>query len=388
MNRDQFDDLVTWHLRDTAPREAPARVLDGALDRMAHTPQRGAGWRLGRFGGMLAAAAVLVLAVIVGLQVGGLMEAPVGDDPSPTPSVSPGASEQPSPTDAPSDTPSPTVPASPTTSPEAGGELLLRVVTLGGPTDPVSTLPGFVVTEDGTAIWRPVGTTDFEGYLTRQLNPAGVEQLRAIIHRDRVLDAAATYVLEPLPGADPPGRGGFEHIFTVGEGADEVVVTSVGWFGDEEEAAYYQPSPERRALDALARALRDPEALLGEDAWEGPATAYEADEYLLVLNPYRDVSPYGNPDVADVPLPDGGSPEEFGEPYGEVQPTGRCGAISRAEAAAIVEALTTLGVSETNSVGMDRATVASLDWTDGNGTIDLWLLPRMPGEYPNCDARP
>lgn len=63
MSRDQFDDLVTGHLRATAPHEAPARVLDGALDRIASTPQDGAGWRLGRLGGLLAVAAVVVLAV-------------------------------------------------------------------------------------------------------------------------------------------------------------------------------------------------------------------------------------------------------------------------------------------------------------------------------------
>jgi hypothetical protein len=80
--------------------------------------------------------------------------------------------------------------------------------------------------------------------------------------------------------------------------------------------------------------------------------------------------------------------DEFGDPYGDVQPAARCGVLSRDEAAAIVEALTTLGVSDDNSVGMDRATVASLDWADGNGIVDLSLLPRMPGEYPGCDARP
>ncbi|HSK94065.1 MAG TPA: hypothetical protein VLA76_08430 [Candidatus Angelobacter sp.] len=389
MNPDQFDDLVIWHLRDTAPREAPARVLDAALDRMADTPQRGAGWGLGRFGGMLAAAAVLLLAVVVGMQVGGLIS-PVGHDPSPTPTGVPSESDQPSPTVAPSDTPSQTDAPSdtPTESPAAGDGLLLRVVTLGGPTDPASLLPGATVTEDGTVIWRPVGTTDFEGYLTRRLTADGLAQLRDIAFSDGYLDTDATYELEPLPGAEPPGRGGFAHTFTIGEGADRVVVTSVGWFGDVEEETYYQPSPERRALDELARALRDPESLLGEDAWEGPPTAYEADEYLLVLTPYRDTPPYGNPDIAQVPLSLDGSLEDFGAAYGEIQPLARCGLRSQDEAAAIVEALTDLGVGETNSVGMDRATVASLDWADGNGVVDLWLLPRMPGEYPGCDARP
>jgi hypothetical protein len=384
MNPDQFDELVAWHLRRTAPHQAPAGVLEAILDRTAATPQRGAGWHPGRLGGMLAAAAVVVLAVVVGVQLGGLIDSPVGEDPSPSPN--PAGTGQPSASQTP-DASSSIAPSPPESESAAvGDELLLRVVTLGGPTDPVSLLPGTTVTADGTVIWRPVSDTEFAGYLVRRLTPDGLEELRRIAFGDGYLDTDATYELEPLPGAEPPGQGGFAHTFTVGEGADQVVVTSVGWFGDEEEAQYYEPSPERRALDELAIALRDPGAILGEDAWEGPATAHQADDYLLVLNPYRDVPPYGNPDVSEVPLPLDGSLEDFGEAYGEAQPSARCGIATRDEAVAIVEALESLGVAETNSVGTDRATVASLDWADGDGTVDLWLLPRMPGDYPACDA--
>ena len=386
MNRDQLDDLVAGHLRATAPHAAPARVLDATLDRIADTPQRGSGWRLGRAGGLLAAAAVVALAVIAGTQLAGMIDGPVGTDPSLSPSAAASESAPPSPSAAPSATPPPPVATEPAASVDT---LLLRVVTLGGPTDPASMLPGTVVTEDGTVIWRPVSTTFFAGYLTRQLTDDGLAELRDLVFGDGLLDADATHELEPLPDAEPPGRGGFEHTFTVGEGSDEVVVTSVGWMGDDEEAAYYEPSPERRALDALANQLRDPESLLGEDAWAAPASAYEAGDYLLVLAAYRAVPPYGNPDVSQVPLPLDGPLEEFGEAYGNVQsPAARCGVVSRDEAAAVVEALTTLGIADENSVGMDRATVASLDWAEGAGTVDLWLLPRLPGEYPDCEASP
>ncbi len=387
MSRDQFDDLVTGHLRATAPHEAPARVLDGALDRIASTPQDGAGWRLGRLGGLLAVAAVVVLAVVVGTQLGGLIDGPVGGDPSASPSVAPIESERPSPSATPGATPPFPVAAEPATS---GDALLLRIVTLGGPIDPFSMLPGVTVTADGTVIWRPVSTTELTGYLTRRLTDDGLAELRQIVFGDGLLDADATHELEPLPDAEPPGRGATEHTFTVGEGSDQVVVTSVGWLGDEEEATYYEPDPERRALDELASQLRDPESLLGEDAWDGPATTYEADEYLLVLTAYRDVPPYGNPDISQVTLPTDEAPDEFGDAYGAgvEPPNARCDVLSRDEAAAIVDALTTLGVSEENSVGMDRATGASLDWAEGGGVVDLYLLPRMPGEYPGCDAQP
>jgi hypothetical protein len=249
-------------------------------------------------------------------------------------------------------------------------------------------LPVFMVTEDGTVIWRPVSDTFFAGYLTRRLTDDGLAELRQILFGDGLLDADATYELEPLPDAEPPGRGGFAHTFTRGEGADEIVVTSVGWLGDEEEAAYYEPSPERRALDELANALRDPESLLGEDAWAEPAASYEAGDYLLVATAYRDVPPFGNPDVSEVPLPIDGAVDEFGEAYGAGPPPARCAVVTRDDATAIVEALTNLGIAEENSVGLDRVTAASLDWADGNGTVDLWLLPRMPGEYPDCDSSP
>lgn len=383
MNPDQFDDLVAGHLRATAPREGPARVLDATLDRIASTPQRGPGWQLGRAGGLLAAAAVLVLAVVAGTQLAGLISGPVGNDPSASPSVAPGESVRSSASPAPSATPPPPVATDRATS---GDALLLRVVTVSETTDRAPILPVVTVTVDGTVVWRPVSTTDFAGYLTRQLTPDGLAQLREILFGDGLLDADARHGLEPLPDTEPPGRGGFEHRFVVGEGADEIVVISAGWMGDEEEATYYEPAPERRALDALAWQLRDPESLLGEGAWEGPATAYEPDSYFLALTLYRDVPPYGNPDVADVPLPIEGPLDAFEEEPIVASPI-RCGVISRDEASAIIDALIRLGVDRDNSVGMDRATVASLDWAEGSGTVDLWVLPRL-GDVPECEGRP
>lgn len=402
MSPDQFDSLVARHLEEAAPRETPSRVLDGALDRIAHTPQRGSGWHLGRVGGLLAAAAVILLAVVVGTQFAGVVNRPVGADPSPSaaPSAIPAASASPSASVGPTVTASPSAApssAAPSPSPAASEPavaddgLLVRVVTSGGgPTDPASLLPTATVMADGTVIWRPFDPmTDFTGFVTRKLTPAGLEELRQHIFADGLLDADAAYELEPLPGAQPPGRGVAVHVFTVGGAADEVVVTSVGWLGDEEEATYYQPAPEREALDALAQRMRDPESLVGESAWEAPASAYRAPDYQLVLYPARDVPPYGNPDIAEVPIGFAGPVDEFGAQAGDPRPPlARCGVVSQEEAAEIVEALTALGVAETNSVAMDRATFASLDWAEGSGIVDLYLLPRMPDGYPECEDQP
>ena len=395
MTRDQFDDLVSRHLEASAPREAPGRVLDGAMDRIADTPQRGSGWHLGRAGGLLAAAAVIVLAVFAGTQLAGLMDRPVGADPSPSRSATSSASGQPNESAAPSVDAS--VPPSPDTTPSpslaseppAGGEgLVLRVLSGGGgPTDPTSLQPWATLMADGTLVWRPFDpVSDFNGFVTRKLTPAGLDQLRQHVFGGGLLDADATHELDALPGAEPPGRGVGVHTFTVGDGADRIVVRSVQWLGDEEEAAYYEPAPERQALDALAGELRDPETLVDANAWEGPAAPYEPADYQLVLSPYRDAPPYGNPDVAEVPIGFDGPLDEFGVEAGHpASPVLRCAVISREQAADIAAALTTLGYAETDTVGMDRATYAALDWADGNGIVDLFMLPRMPDGYPECE---
>jgi len=395
--QDQFDELVTEHLRARAPREAPDRLLEMTMNQISSTPQRTRTWLGGRFGTLLAAAAVLLLAIVAGTQLAGLIDRPVGDDPSPSPAVAPSATAAPPATAAPSATPttSPTSAPSnppatpqPTESPVAGDALLLRVVSMGGgPIDPASLLSRTTLMADGTLIWQPISSqTDLSSFVTRTLTEEGLADLRQYIFGSGLLDANAAHELEPQPGLEPPGRGVSVHQFTAGDGDDSVVVTSVQWLGDDEEAAYFQPAPEREQLDALALALRDPESLVGDDAWAGPAAPYEADEYQLVLTPYRDVPPYGNPDVSNVPIPLDGPLDEFGAESGDPRPpVTRCGVLDRAEASGIVDALVAMGSAVTNMVGLDGPSVASLDWAEGNGAVDLYLLPRMPDGYPECD---
>ncbi len=88
---DRFDDLLTEGLRADAPREAPSRLLDATMNRIADTPQRGGG-RLGGPAGRLLAAAVVLLAVLAGTQLAGLIGRPAGTSPSPSATVAPSAS--------------------------------------------------------------------------------------------------------------------------------------------------------------------------------------------------------------------------------------------------------------------------------------------------------
>lgn len=377
---DRFDDLIRERLRIDAPSEAPDRVLEATMNRISDTPQRGRGWFGGTAGRLLAAAAVLLIAIVAGAQLAGLLDRQVGTgespSPSPAPTTGPSVSAAPSATTEPEPSPSPV---------GAGDELLLRVQNGGGgPTYPTDLLPWVTLMADGTLVWQPVvAPTEYPSLVTRRLSPAGLDELRERIFGFGLLEQSANHELVQRPGApEPLGRGIGVFTFTAGSGDNEVVVQSVEWLGDEEEATYYQPSPEREALDALARGLRDPESMLRGDAWAGPAEPFEGADYQLVLIPYRDVPPYGNPDIADMGLAYDGPIDEFGEAAGfPGELSTRCGVITREEAAGIVQVLAD---ADFGAVGLSMQTSGGIDWAEGNGTVDLFMLPRMPDGFPEC----
>ena len=381
---DRFDDLIRERLRSDAPSEAPDRVLEGTMNRISDTPQRGRGWFGGTAGRLVAAAAVLLIAIVAGAQLAGLLDRQVGTGESPTPSVAP--TTGPSATAAPSATTEPEPSESPV---GAGDELVMRVqYGGGGPTSPFDMLPWLSLMADGRLIWQPaVPEPAIPALVTRQLSPEGLGELRERIFGSGLFEQSADHELEQRPDApEPLGRGVAVFLFTAASGDDEVVVHSVQWLGDEEEATYYEPSPEREALDALARALRDPESMLGEDAWAGPAEPYEGTEYHVVLQPMRDVPLYGNLDVSELPLRYDGPLDEYGQEAGDPRPPlTRCGVIGREEAAAIIDRMRQ---ADFGQVGMSSATIGSLDWADGNGIVDMFLVPRMPDSFPGCDDQP
>jgi hypothetical protein len=383
--QDRFDDQLRERLRADAPREAPARLLDATMSRIADTPQRRSGWLGHPATRLLAAAAVLVLAVVAGTQLAGLLGRPTGDDPSLSPSAAPSVSPAATPGTS-AAAPSASATTVPSASTVGDDDLVLRIESVGGgPTSPTQYLPWVTLMGDGTLIWQPVPPeTEGGSLLTRKLTDQGLADLGEQIFGSGLLDASATYELEPLPDSEPPGRGVGVYFFTANSGGGEAVVRSVQWLGDEDEATYYQPSREREELDALAQRLRDPEALLGADAWSGPAESYQGTQYRLWLTPYRDVPPFDTADASEIPWPFGEPLDEFGVPSGSSPPVTRCGAITRDEAAAIIDALASLGYGQ---IGLDRATMGSLDWADGNGTVDFSILPLMPDGYPECQPR-
>jgi hypothetical protein len=329
-------------------------------------------------------AAVVLVAIVVALtQFGRQPDA----EPSPGGSASAAPSGA-SPSPGGSGVPSSAAPASPAASEAAGADdLVLRVKFGGGVTFGPDLLPEFTLMADGTAIWLPQQTSaeNPPTLVSRQLTAEGLAELRELIFASGYLDQSATYELERRPDAgEPPGHGVGIYTFTA-EGADgePVVVTSVQWLGEVEESTYYQPAPEREELDALAQQLRDPESMLGGDAWAGPARGYEAPDYLLVLRLAPNVPPFGGTDASEIRWPFDGPLDAFGEPSGEVVEA-RCGIVTSDEAGAIVADLDDAG----GLAGMAMASSASLDWAEGGGTVDAFLIPRMPDGYPACEDLP
>ena len=382
---DPLDHIVERWMHDEAPPRAPDHLLADTRATAGATPQRSRGSGMRTVLAGLAAAAVVVLAVLVGSRLPALMDRGVGVEPSSSASAGETTGPQASASPIPSTSASP-VPSEPAIGPD---ELALRVVTgCSGPTYPSQLLPNLTLMADGTLIWRPMSPpTETGGLVTRTLTPDGLAELRDRIFGGGLLERGAQHELERRPGtAEPPGHGVCVHTFTAGSGEDQVVVSSVGWLGDEEESAYYEPAPERQQLDELATALRDPESLVGESAWAGAASPYVGADYQLVLEPYRDAPPFDTTDISVIPLQHEGPLDEFGAESGDPRPpTTRCDVVTTDEATAIVEALTANGFGE---VGLDRATVGSLDWAAGNGIVDLYLIPRMPDGYPGCADLP
>lgn len=357
--------------------------MDSSTGRVAGPPPHRGGWLGSPLFWVAAVAVILVAGVAAVTQLGGR---PAGSDPSPGASATtapPVTSPDSTPGD--SDAPNPSATAAPSEAAHPD-ELVLRLKFLGGTYFGPDVMPEFTLMADGTVVWLPnPASGELPGLLTRQLTADGLAEMQERIFAGGLLSESATHELVPRPDAgEPPGHGVGLYTFTADDGeGDPVIVTSVQWLGEEEESTYYQPAPEREALDALAQQLRDPESLVGDDAWVDTAAAYEATDYQLVLRLMPDFPPYDTTDASEIPWPFDGPLNEFGEQSGQVTEA-RCGIITAEEAEPIVEAIAAGG----SPAGTDVVTTASLDWAQGNGVVDVFLIPRMPDGYAECTDLP
>src|SRR5688500_2631315 len=239
-----------------------------------------------------------------------------------------------------------------------------------GPINP----PATTVLNDGTVI--ATNPAAGFGWTVRQLSAAGLEELREGVIESPYLQVSGEYRPRPRADAgDPPGHGACSYTFTIPTDAEPIVVTTIGWFGDEEERTFYEPSPERKALDGIARNLIAVEDVLGDKAWEAPGLPYVAAAYTLHLAPGVGPTPrdVGSMDPGGLGVDDIGS---FGTPAG----TGRCDTVSRGQAFELVRVLNDAGLS--NDLRLDA--VSFPNFATDEGWYSGALAPLFPDGQPNC----
>jgi hypothetical protein len=242
-------------------------------------------------------------------------------------------------------------------------------------------VPATTVVADGRVIWRG----DDGRLLVRQFTPGGLDDFKEEVRSTGLFEESAQYELVRRPGTpDPPGHGLCVWSFTWRDdgAATDIEVDAVQWLGDEEESAYFEPSPERQTLDELAHRLMDPPASYGEGAWQEPAASlYVPEEYLvLVAVALPGQATEGAPDFDDVTWPFDLPPDEFGVAYGFSEPPMRC-------AMADAESVATL-VAEIGPPGLEPpfyAFGAGLPWQARDATVYIGLWPTLPGGRPTCE---
>jgi hypothetical protein len=377
---DDLDRRIGRWMDEAAPTAAPHTLLDGTFGRTSEmTQSRARGWS--PFVRLASIAAVLVVAVVAGLAAANLFDGPgVGTDMSPTASGSGALSTGTPATVTPSATATPTAPP-PATAWEAPGELLLRYSVMCDVPGPVA-MPRTTFLQDGRVVWLrgaddPAGESE---WVVRRLSDEALDSVRAAIAGTGLLDADAQFTSEHRAGApEPPGQGACVHAFAHRDGQTDAAISSLMWFGDEYEATYNEPDPEREALDAFAHLLADPEAWLGADAWaESEARIYRAPAYLVTSAEAFGAAPSGR-DVSETAWPFDQPVAGYGDVYGANEL--RCG-VAPAERVVAFAASTVL--PDGSPVELPQPPEISL--SDGGTELAINLWPQMPDGHPGCEA--
>lgn len=385
-----LDALVSRRLSVRAPVAAPPHLLDRAMARVAETPQGHSTPR--RVLPWLAAAAVIALAVLVGMQVPALLDRTVGTNPSPTPgaTTSPAApTETASPTDGPMPTEEPT-PTDPTPTESAATGLgpddtLLSFVRQCDVLPPIVG-PTTTVLGDGRVIWPQMESVQGPSVLSeRTLGDAGIDRLIAEIRDNGLFETDAVYRHERRPGTpEPPGHGLCVYDFIWHADDEPVHVSSTMWLGDEEEETYYEPAPERRALDDLARRLADPESWFDADEWaEAAATPFEPDSYLVLARLFdgAQLATLGAPDIDEVSWPFAEPPHAFGD---ELPQGMRCGVAPAADAERLAAELAAAGMEQFERPA--DGPMLTLPWAARDSAVEILLHPQRPDGEPPCEG--
>lgn len=379
MNRDDdFDQALGAWLRREAPPQAPDRVLNAALDRVTAQSQRRS-WLHRILGGtpmttltrVVAVGAIVAFVAFIGYQISNL---PPDVGGSPSPSAETTGSAAPTSTDGSPD---------PSGDPAVG----ILVLRLDSSIDFFGVHHVVTVVEDG----RIITTEDRDAenpFVERRLTAAGIQLLRDELDGTGLTDASATYEPVPKPGVDPPARGSVVHALSVGLPAGEtVIIRWVAMF--EDDALYYEPSPEREALDALAVRLQTLDDWLPASAWaDATAAPYVAARHHMLIEKVEwggtlDELP---PESSTVAWPLSESIDDFGEATESPAlglDSARCGMISTAEATAIIAALEAAEARP----GERLWTAFDLGERANTLLVQISIAPAMPNET-NCTGGP
>ena len=225
-----------------------------------------------------------------------------------------------------------------------------------------------------------------DSWTTRTLSEAGLDQVAEDVLDAPLLQQSGDYPRElAVPPEEAPIGISGEWIFTIGEGADAVTVTSDIWL-DEAEAMYYVPSPEREELDRLAHLLQTLPDWITDDGWATPNwQPYQAESYLLWVTVGPPPVPEGIPSAAGVDWPFDGPIEAFGDevaPVGEIEAGARCGYLDGSAADEMVTVLSGIGIeAQAGGVtGRDN----SVEVTTESGWVGIYLSPQTPTGFPTC----
>jgi hypothetical protein len=253
---------------------------------------------------------------------------------------------------------------------EPDGQIVLRFESFGHVFGPVS-LPSVTVMDDGRVVMADASG----GWRLWRMTDVGFDRLSEAVLKSPYLQASAEYdpVLRAgLTEGPPHGQGSYR--FTLGTAAEPVVVRSVQWFGEEEEAAFYEPAPERRALDGIAHGLNTLDDALGPNAWEAESFPYIAASFLIAVDPVP-----GSPGPLAVRVDPSTLPA--GTPLGDLGdlPPGRvCGDLTVEEAFELARLLRDAGAE----LALDIASGASITTDAGWLSVSVW--PQAPDGYPGC----
>jgi len=224
--------------------------------------------------------------------------------------------------------------------------------------------------------------------LARRLTPAGLTQLRETVTATGVFGESGSYGPVALPNIEPPGRGAPGYGISLGSGTDAVTVHWTSMFPDD--ALYYEPSPEREALDALGAKMLVFDSWLPDDAWaERDPCTVQALRFRVFI--FADL--YGGapadlpPDVADVTWPLPGEILSWGADVGnqspdEPYPIVRCGIAARADASRLVDELREAGAFDPFSFSMtlDAGAYAELGDRAANRILQIVVQPLLPDD--------